>query len=857
MTKIEILSEVQREECTPMGIKKHHFTQLDYEDVNENYLSSLPGYDKVDFCDQTSYDTFINSILEYYNEHNYARYGSRNIVFPPVHVDEESIVYWNKEETFTVFILMQEPMIHSHEILQLINSEKCSKIPTYAWLCDMIDDKQRAHLTKRLKRRDYSDLSSYIEDGIIYFKHGCCSTYGLYSHNKNQCCQEKYQRIKATIETLYMVEVSNLVKYIGYEPCEGKDMVDVVLNDKVNCRSFKSYLRCMDPKDFQTIRYFSLISNGIKLYMQLFEHILHCQLVRYRFDHFHCDKSFDYTGLFLQPYRDVADYVIYKSFSGYKIFLKNLDCDFGELHRWVNRHPTINGESVNLPTLTCNMNLNILEQVKNDPSILSSEITYQSLLARLSQSQPDTSDYYQCMGYLKLSAFKCYGIREVCRGYILAGEPGLGKTYDILNSVKDSYWLPYDSKTKQYYDGYHGQSTMIIDDIGHYCSDEWKLIIRLVNDAPWSFPMGQAKNKDCFENVSRTLLLTTNNLTKLMDMDVNSRDAICRRMEVYQYIGNNLVEHRIYNKHLGKYELISTINRDELRQRLSIMTLPTEIVIPRVQSNLIVPITMGVNIITSYFKLPDITRLLTSCLSHIKLPCKAVTADRAVMANLVLKSCLEFFDWSRCVGKKGNRQRRYLKAVTGYGDIIDDIDYTKITNYSDFMAIAEGRYQKTIGGFTLCGVNIPKTNFDNVYHELEESRTVYHPAIHLEGYSTDKIPDKILEQYDLQKGCVLGAIDRPAHYTEERYQRYVKRDDASSVYDIYAPSYVSYESKIAPFRSELVTIIDESSYRPTNPIKRVTDMKAVNSFLHPKTVSKTMKRRLQRKCKRHLKGLNV
>jgi hypothetical protein len=598
------------------------------------------------------------------------------------------------------------------------------------------------------------------------------------------------------------------------------------------------------------ISFYGLINTGLRVYMELYEHLLHCKFIRYRFDHIFCDKSIDYTGLFLQPYRDVQDYVVYKSYSGYKIFLKTLDCDFKDIHKWVSYHPTINGESVNLPIKESNLCTTVLDDIRQDPTILSSESTYASLIANLSQCEYGTPSYYLNLGYLKLAAYKCFGIREVCRGYILAGEPGLGKTYDLLSSIRDGYWLPYDYKTKQYYDGYRGQSTMLIDDIGHYTGDEWKLVIRLVNDAPWCFPTAQVKSKDYLENVSRNLLLTTNNLDKLLSMDSNTRDAVCRRLEVYQYLPNGMVEHRIYNKHLGRYELVMVITREELRQRLSVMTVPTHIEIPKVRSNLIVPIIMGLNVITSYFKLPDISRLLIMGLKHVKLPCSGVVVDRFMLGNAILRSCLEFFNWSLCLTNRG-RQLRYLKAVTGYGDIIDKIDFKSVNSYSDFIGQAEGFYQKKIGGFSLCGISVPEVDHDSVYQETSEIRTVLEPVYKSVELGCGDADPSILAQFGIDSSFASTELvvdfSHPGRLVEKPYLLYKKKSDCPAGFELFADVYTDYEAKIAPFRRELVTLKDESAYRPTNPYTVVVNKRAVNEFLHPKVCNKTEKRRNQRK----------
>lgn len=845
------MSKIMKNVLSPKSDGQYHFTQSNYEDVTSEQIALLlarVGRSNVDYDDIGIYRKLVDDLIKYYNEHNYIRYGCKDIVFPPVMLSDDCEIYWNEKQSFTIFVHNKDPVYYPDSVKKLIRKLKGSVgadglIWLNSFVKDVTSEREKAKLLKDLESENFSSLQGYVVDGCVFFRDGCCSKYGLKSRNLNPCCCEKYQVIKPSLDTLWMVKRS--VKYIGFRPSAGVDRVDVVIGDTLKCRSFKLFLRYINPTDFDDIAFYRDID--VRMYLELFEHILHCRMVRYRFDHNYCDKSIDYTGLFLQPYRDVQDYVIYKSYSGYKIFLKTLDCDFSEIHRWVSCHPTINGESVDLPVKECNLVTGILDQISADPVLLSMESTYSALLAELSNCVVGSKEYYRCLGYLKMSAFKCYGIRETCRGYILAGEPGLGKTYDILQSTSDSYWLPYDYKTKQFYDGYGGQTTMVIDDVGHYTSDEWKLVIRLVNDAPWSMPMAQAKNKDFFENVSRNLLLTTNNLDNLLSMNSNSRDAICRRMEAYVYLVNGMVEHRIYNKHLGTYELVSTITREELRGRLSVMTLPTQVVIPPVRTDLVLPIVMGVNVLTSYFKMPDVSRLLIKGLSYVKLPCSVKTLARVELAILVAKSCLEFFDWSLCVGKHGDRRRRYLKAVTGLGDVVDRVDYTKVKTYDDFVAESGNMLSYLYGGdnepVTICGHECPVYDLTPYMHPVKKVE-VYDVAPIVEHYSPE-----MLEMYPEIDWCDQnGDYERPGYTYEIVKEGYVLKDMPESLRDIYAENVFS--EKFAPLNPNLISVRDESEYRPTRPITVSLKMKAVNELVQRicvKRTSKTVKRREQRK----------
>jgi hypothetical protein len=279
--------------------------------------------------------------------------------------------------------------------------------------------------------------------------------------------------------------------------------------------------------------------------------------------------------------------VIYRSIYGYVVFIPRqndfrVDVDYTaeeelEIREYIRSHPFIRVQWLNFKTdRILPATDDILESYRQNLSELQNADAYAKLLY-LVQHPTSKIGYYKALNLLRASHYLNSMHRSNSRGYIFSGEPGLGKSYDLTRIVgeKDEklsdqyvvlpnvYDVSYDPKAKLFFDGYVGQPIIRFDDVGHFSGDEWTRLIRVVNDVPYKLPMAKAENKDLLPVLAEEVYVTTNKLDKLLELPKATRDAICRRFEVFEYTGN-VVLHKLYNLKKGTYQVYQVLTRDQL-----------------------------------------------------------------------------------------------------------------------------------------------------------------------------------------------------------------------------------------------------------------------------------------------------
>lgn len=287
-------------------------------------------------------------------------------------------------------------------------------------------------------------------------------------------------------------------------------------------------------------------------------------------NHIHYSKQGEKYGFIPFVINDVCGVKVFKAYDGYIMFIKEGELEpIKELMDYMGNNPfnhihwtsfkNMDSESVD-PT-------ELLSRLSKDIDLLYETRMYRQLLGALSIVEYQSSMYYRLLSYLKLAHFYQYQERPSCRVFLMAGPAGVGKSYDvdkIAGRKKNVYYYSYDHKTKQYFDGYRGQSIMVIDDIGHYTSAEWLILLRLVSDIPFTLPMAAADVKDKIPSLVEEVYITTNHLDKLLSLDKDTRDAICRRLEVIRYTEDGKREFGVYNKLQGNFHYYTSMDRDSM-----------------------------------------------------------------------------------------------------------------------------------------------------------------------------------------------------------------------------------------------------------------------------------------------------
>jgi hypothetical protein len=284
--------------------------------------------------------------------------------------------------------------------------------------------------------------------------------------------------------------------------------------------------------------------------------------------HIHYSKGSKYDFQPIQV-RELCNIRVFRAHDGYLAFVREGEVyDKQRLISYMNSSPFNHVKWVDFivdHSERCNID-QLLELLQKEPGKLETEVIYNQLVYALANCEFQSNKYYSILNYLKLAHFYRTGERASCKAYIFSGSPGVGKSYDVMKIAgvkKNVYYYSYDHKTKQYFDGYKGQSVMVIDDLGHHTQDEWLILLKLITDAPYKLPMARAEIKDMIPSLIEEIYITTNCIDKLLKLDVVTRDAICRRCEVFKYTDDG-IEHQLYNKPSGCYTSIQILTRDTM-----------------------------------------------------------------------------------------------------------------------------------------------------------------------------------------------------------------------------------------------------------------------------------------------------
>jgi len=549
-------------------------------------------------------------------------------------------------------------------------------------------------------------------------------------------------------------------------------------------------------------------------YYRYFEEYLHCKYIRYRYKHHWCSKSIELDGIDLIPVVDRSDFKIYISPSGYKIFLVE-DFDYSYIHKWVEDHPIVIHQPYDMDNIYgLESSEDIIDLVVKNKLMLRQNSTLRKLLYLKSIGCEDT----RLNGLIKLSMDMVHNQRTGSKGIIIVGPPGVGKTFDLSSTLGDVYWLPYDHTTKNYYDGYIGQTNLVIDDLGHYSPEEWKILIRLVNDAPWRMPMAIAENKDLIGNVSQNVLVTTNSLSSLFKLPVITVDAICRRFDCYEYVGDKVMYKR-YNIRKHKYEMVYAMSREDFRYRLLSIGSPVDVVVGKYENGLLdIAVDISCDVLR-LFRLSGVSRMIRRLLklSGIKY---YTQVERAKILSTVIGTCVDMFymyDWSGYVQGKESA-RRYVSARLGKAESL------------------------------ICGKEID-LNFNNIYTKSEDYKMVrVTPSYTVPSTRIKDLTPELAQMYGIDDSFGHDGKVVPEKRQIVEFTRYKKKSNLPYEYGMLDDEVVVPHGK-TPFpvmKKEFVSIIDESDYKPYNPITIKWNYRKMNEYLHHKTRNKTMKRREQR-----------
>jgi hypothetical protein len=582
-------------------------------------------------------------------------------------------------------------------------------------------------------------------------------------------------------------------------------------------------------------------------------------------DHVHYSKMGPYRII---PFviHEIDGVKIFRSTDGYVMFVKEersevpVDLLLGFMNenpfnhlRWVNYKVK---QSVLYPD-------NLLSLISKDIELLYLEKTYQQLVGYLGQCEYQSTNYYRALNYLKLSHYYVYHERPSCRAFLLSGEPGIGKSYDvnkIVGNKANVYYYSYDHKTKQYFDGYRGQPIMVIDDIGHYSSDEWLILLKLISDIPFTLPMAVADVKDKIPSLIEEIYITTNCLSGLLALDSISRDAICRRIELIQYVNGN-VELGYYSRKRGKFVNYTRMTRGDLYDYFNDyvgMYRQEPRMINKWNCKLWQGVDMFVEILSSLrpeFKILKLYNTIGRWLSgHEVLSEQVIISSLAVVAMDVLPRVLNVQRMRMVLSKDAlsSRDVKYVKYEYTHGDL----SVLSPTEIDCVKRIAEGNILSydVLGRntpLTVNGVELQAPDLSEYIKPIRMKQTMVCPAYHSELLASEI---RMLEP-DYAGPDLIS--DSPSYERVTYKTKYYLDDSVPDKFKLlYETGISSAVDRFLKLKERFYSVVD-TSWKPTSEVVTKLRRPVVNEFLQSKDgreiggvsrgSSRTQRRRRQRR----------
>jgi len=564
--------------------------------------------------------------------------------------------------------------------------------------------------------------------------------------------------------------------------------------------------------------------------------------------HHHYSKSKDFIPLVVYDARGVK---VCRHVDGYKMFVLNNDSGSEELlWQYIQDNPVNHVHWVTFQTSNSTAVTNVqglFDEIERNWDVLYRREMYDKLLWLVSRSEYQSNDYYRALNYLRASHYYVFRERSSARAFLFAGPPGLGKSYDvskIVGNAPNVYYYTYEPRNKQYFDGYRGQPIMVIDDIGHYKPDEWLILLRLISDIPFRLSMAAASMKDKIPSLVEEIYLTTNCYKQLMSLKGITKDAICRRMDLFQYHADGNVSMCVYNIRMHRYLPVRSFTRQTMLDyfQSNVVAYRQE---PRYEVGLGVwhyaDVVFGsLHLIRPELGLLD--RLYRVGRSYIQTGSFETLVPVICVAVSMGLKVTKFISESRLdsIGSKAVIPRRdytYLQQVSK--------SHPNNVRVQDLLMKAESQRVQNV-----CGVELD-FSVDTVYDVREETVMKYHAGVDVPPFDYTGVSEEIVESFGLKelKGYHLDPWTEPVKVLYMTKKPEIKAQRAYGIFrDEYSTLDCPHNDATAPYKEEFMVCIDESDYRPNMPYTWKAKYALINAYLHPSGGrSKTQKRREERK----------
>lgn len=791
-------------------------------------------------------------------------------------------------------LFSNKQLVSGEDFRERVNQVKNQTVmpDTHLWFNSLIKDISAMERLKRVQKSlNDGDLTCVLKDNEIVTVDGkivtqaepCCSSYGVYDIADHECCWIYYRRmmfIESIVdeaqtrgwlireyETEYVeptiCKVPRCCTGSLCPACVGHLYTTVSITENAYIWQYKTRLVVVADRCYidSMTRLFDhkgtrddvwMCKDLIAQYNMDCEHILVMLFMIHnrpyiKLDHhmYAAENLWDCDPIIIHQ---TPDFILLRSGNGYQAY----GIDDGSLLKTIEDMPYQKNNKITYDTTyeVCDKE-DFLRAVAKDLTILGDKSSYHKLMYCLKCHY----EVKKVKSYLNISHFLNFEERPATRCVVLSGKSGKGKSHVVSEYCrgKSVYYYRHDPTTKNFFSGYIGQDVVVIDDIAHYSKEEWLIIMQLISTTPVYLPMADMRYIGMIPFVSSTILITTNCLEKIQQFALETRHALGRRMEIIEY--DNSCSYNLYKRSIGRFVRICRFDRRNIQDFLTRYDQERIRVVGQLDMGNLLETGMRIGNLLFCTGIPYlglVGRLFSEIRKYVHVTYGCVTqimgglvdcgveydhnwiprhlrkmVDKldATMKKLVrekIRLCYTYHNGPRC----DNQKAEDLVFAAAEGNILsNDVVYGntdlewggKLYKAPDLKPYA-----------------IPVRQVITCEKQARNEQ--------LTDYEMQSLPDmyEIFPDKCIKKPYQLFNIERKG---------YVLRNLPSELKQWYKEE--EFFEEFAPLNDTLVTVVDEREWKPNFNVTTHIKRSKINELLQAtQRVSKTLKRRMQRKTQR-------
>jgi len=841
------------------------------------------------------------------------QFASRSSVKPVSATTRNVEVLTLKKEVPFKYHFMGKNMIDNDEFQRRCEAMENKRVmpKTHLWFNSLVKDVSDIRVFQEAQKRyKEGDMRSVVHDDelvrlndiLVSPVYGCCENAGMYQLDGKECCWMKYRRtrfMEALISecqragwVVHEYEVDTQVctpsvcewstfhhsqridhdKRYDYVPLRRPDEIYLYSTISITPDAMvwqygdrvvmamkptyhESYLRIRDNKATRQdiwrckdlLLHYDLGYKHELVVLNTIYNRPYIQLQHYMYSE--CENILVCDPLIIHQ---TPTYVLLRSRTGYQAFGE----DDGSLVQIIEDMPYQRFNPINyrMEYEVCDKD-QLLKMIDKDLTLLNDESVYRQLMYCI-------KCHYKIqlvMGYLNMSHFMLYNERPATRCVVLAGKPGVGKSHAVTTYCKDTptYYYRHDPRTKNFFSGYRGQSVVVIDDLGHYSIEEWKLIVQLISTTPVYVPMVETNYIGRIPFVSSTILITTNCLHRIKELPIETQGALGRRMDVIE-MGTKCV-YRLYKATQRLYVDICEFDRSYIGEFLARYNQDSIYVVPQKDWDKVIALGLTIGTLIFCTGLPYIRTVERMYLQLQRFIRPVYTMVSSILGVCIDQEIIYHHNWiprslKRAFSRLSKIQQHLVRMkLDSCYSVVGDAPVCNTEKLAGLIAehglLSNDVHSEVYPQTLVCGKMVDTPDLRPYLKRGQTVRTYESTGcedIYLTQEDVDALPGlcDIVKPYESTKypWVLLGSKPKQTVIRKPAYMLVGLPDNLKQYYKEGVPF-----ERFAPLSDAISYTVDESEYKPTSIPTVHVRYSAVNKLIHSRGLPRTQKRREQRK----------